>query len=139
MIRQAKINDLIYINNLGSKLHKNFEKTYHMETEINNINSIVLVNEEEKKINAYLYAVKTIDNIDILSIYVEEKYRKKNLGSSLLEELINNNRYLKQSIMLEVSTNNTPAINLYKKMGFQIINIRKKYYENGDAYVMKWG
>ena len=79
------------------------------------------------------------DNIDILSIYVEEKYRKKNLGSSLLEELINNNRYLKQSIMLEVSTNNTPAINLYKKMGFQIINIRKKYYENGDAYVMKWG
>lgn len=139
MIRQAKINDLIYINNLGSKLHKNFEKTYHMETEINNINSIILVNEEEKKINAYLYAVKTIDNIDILSIYVEEKYRKKNLGSSLLEELINNNRYLKQSIMLEVSTNNTPAINLYKKMGFQIINIRKKYYENGDAYVMKWG
>ena len=94
---------------------------------------------KKKKINAYLYAVKTIDNIDILSIYVEEKYRKKNLGSSLLEELINNNRYLKQSIMLEVSTNNTPAINLYKKMGFQIINIRKKYYENGDAYVMKWG
>lgn len=139
MIRQAKINDLIHINNLGSKLHKNFEKTYHMETEINNINSIILVNEEEKKINAYLYAVKTIDNIDILSIYVEEKYRKKNIGSSLLEELINNNRYLKQSIMLEVSTNNTPAINLYKKMGFQIINIRKKYYENGDAYVMKWG
>ena len=139
MIRQAKINDLIYINNLGSKQHKNFEITYHMETEINNINSIILVNEEEKKINAYLYAVKTIDNIDILSIYVEEKYRKKNLGSSLLEELINNNRYLKQSIMLEVSTNNTPAINLYKKMGFQIINIRKKYYENGDAYVMKWG
>ncbi len=139
MIRQAKINDLIYINNLGSKLHKNFEKTYHMETEINNINSIVLVNEEEKKINAYLYAVKTIDNIDILSIFVEEKYRKKNIGSNLLKELINNNRYLKQSIMLEVSTNNTPAINLYKKMGFQIINIRKKYYENGDAYVMKWG
>ena len=139
MIRQAKINDLIYINNLGSKLHKNFEKTYHMETEINNINSIILVNEEEKKINAYLYAVKTIDNIDILSIFVEEKYRKKNIGSNLLKELINNNRYLKQSIMLEVSTNNTPAINLYKKMGFQIINIRKKYYENGDAYVMKWG
>ena len=77
MIRKAIINDLTDINDLGSKLHKNFEITYHMETEINNINSIVLVHEEEKRINGYLYAIKTIDNIDILSIFVDEKYRKK--------------------------------------------------------------
>ena len=38
MIRKAIINDLTDINDLGSKLHKNFEITYHMETEINKIN-----------------------------------------------------------------------------------------------------
>ena len=54
-------------------------------------------------------------------------------------ELINNNRFHEETIMLEVSTDNRPAINLYKKVGFQIINVRKNYYENKDAYVMKWG
>lgn len=139
MIRKAIINDLTDINDLGSKLHKNFEITYHMETEINNINSIVLVHEEKNRINGYLYAIKTIDNIDILSIFVDEKYRKKNIGLNLMLELINNNRFHEETIMLEVSTDNTPAINLYKKVGFQIINVRKNYYENKDAYVMKWG
>lgn len=139
MIRKAIINDLTDINDLGLKLHKNFEITYHMETEINNINSIVLVHEEEKRINGYLYAIKTIDNIDILSIFVDEKDRKKNIGLNLMLELINNNRFHEEAIMLEVSTDNRPAINLYKKVGFQIINVRKNYYENKDAYVMKWG
>ena len=47
--------------------------------------------------------------------------------------------YLNQGdrIILEVASNNEPAINLYKKCGFKIINIRKKYYKNIDALVME--
>ena len=29
-------------------------------------------------------------------------------------------------------------IKMYKKNNFEVINIRKKYYENDDAYVMQY-
>lgn len=32
---------------------------------------------------------------------------------------------------------NVPAINLYKKYGFEVLGTRKKYYDNKfDAYIM---
>ena len=40
-------------------------------------------------------------------------------------------------ILLEVNEKNDSAINLYKKIGFYLINIRKKYYGNEDALIMR--
>ena len=40
-------------------------------------------------------------------------------------------------MLLEVRCDNINAIKLYKKYNFKIINIRKNYYENNDAYVME--
>jgi ribosomal-protein-alanine N-acetyltransferase len=38
---------------------------------------------------------------------------------------------------LEVRTNNTAAISMYEKYGYDILYTRKKYYIDGDdAYVM---
>jgi ribosomal-protein-alanine N-acetyltransferase len=39
---------------------------------------------------------------------------------------------------LEVRKSNIPAINLYKRFGFEIISIRKEYYSDNkeDALVM---
>ncbi len=40
-------------------------------------------------------------------------------------------------VYLEVRVNNTPAINLYKNLGYKILYTRKNYYLDGtDAYVM---
>jgi len=41
-----------------------------------------------------------------------------------------------ETVTLEVAVNNEAAINLYKKFGFEIIHIRKKYYNGIDAYLM---
>ena len=38
-----------------------------------------------------------------------------------------------KQINLEVSSNNSIAINLYKKYGFQEVGRRKKYYGNYDG------
>ena len=39
--------------------------------------------------------------------------------------------------LLNVDVNNTPAINLYKSLGFKIKKTLLKYYEHGeDAYYM---
>ena len=42
-----------------------------------------------------------------------------------------------EKIMLEVRCDNSSAIKLYKKFNFKIINIREKYYDGQDAYVME--
>ena len=38
-----------------------------------------------------------------------------------------------KQIQLEVSSNNTTAINLYKSYDFQEVGLRKKYYRNYDG------
>ena len=38
--------------------------------------------------------------------------------------------------MSKVDVNNKNAIKLYQKFGLEIINTRKDYYENSDAYLM---
>ena len=136
MIRKATNNDINIINVLGEKLHNNFIKTFHIETEINNDLAIVLVCELDNKIVGYIYAINLIDNFDLLSIFVSEDYRNNSVGKMLvtkLQEIIKD-----KPILLEVSNKNINAIDLYTKMGFETINVRKNYYEDSDALIMRW-
>lgn len=79
-----------------------------------------------------------LDEAHITNIATRIDKRKNGVGSKLLEGLIN--RAKEESsvlITLEVNTENLPAINLYKKYGFEILGVRKKYYDNKfDAYIM---
>src|SRR5699024_67012 len=91
-------------------------------------------------IDAYLYALDFGDNIDLLSIFVAEEKRNKQIGTKLLKYLINNYCYQdNKTITLEVSSANIPAYTLYKKLDFKVVGKRNKYYGNEDAYIMKWG
>jgi ribosomal-protein-alanine N-acetyltransferase len=81
-----------------------------------------------------------IDNFyEILYIEVENPFRKKGYGQILIKELIISAKEKnKKEIFLEVSSNNIPAINLYKKYNFKEYSTRKKYYKDGsDAIMMK--
>ena len=77
------------------------------------------------------------DRIEINYIYVEKSYRNKNIASKLMDKLIEfaiDNKCI--NITLEVDESNDAAINLYKKYGFTIATIRKKYYGKNDGYLM---
>ena len=137
LIRKAIYDDIDSINLLGEQLHKNFTKTYHIDTELENENAIVLVALENKEVIGYLYALIFIDNIDLLSIFVSKNKRCQHFGSKLMKQLINEVK--NQTITLEVSAQNNEAINLYKKYGFKEVGLRKNYYEDSDAMIMKWG
>ncbi len=136
MIRKVTVNDVNDINALGQNLHKNFTSVFHIETEINKDDTIILVVESNGIISGYLYALKLMDNIDLLSIYVSAEYRNNNLGYALLNNL--QEEAIDKEILLEVSTKNIAAMNLYKKVGFTKIGIRKNYYDDSDAIVMRW-
>ena len=75
----------------------------------------------------------------LVSIAVRAPYRRKGIGSKLLEETIRVMRevYKTDSIYLEVRVTNEPAIRLYEKFGFRKARIVKGYYADGeDAFIM---
>ncbi len=136
MIRVAKLEDVSDILELGQKLLSNFDKTYDIANYIKNDNYIAIIS-EEKKINAFLLISENASSYELEAIYVIDKYRHQGIASNLIKYFLTNYYDKQKDIFLEVRSDNTEAIKLYQKFGFEIINTRPKYYQNKDAYVMK--
>lgn len=136
MILKASQNDILEINKLGKLVYENFEKTYLLNDYIQNENYIILINKNEK-IEGFCIFYKNIDYFELELIVVLESMRNKGIASKLIQTFITDYCKVGDEIILEVSTKNEIAVKLYKKFGFQIINIRKKYYQDSDAYIMK--
>jgi ribosomal-protein-alanine N-acetyltransferase len=74
----------------------------------------------------------------LVSIAVSQEYRKRGAAKALLSNsLIAIKKYKIQEYVLEVRVSNYSAIKLYEHFSFQIVNIKKKYYRDGEnAYYM---
>jgi len=83
---------------------------------------------------------KRIIEIDLLC--VKKEYKGNHLGKSLLKFCINICKRLNfKNFGLHVSTTNTPAFELYSKLGFKIRNSIQNYYndnnpKDNNAYYM---
>ncbi|MBE5754028.1 MAG: ribosomal-protein-alanine N-acetyltransferase [Clostridiales bacterium] len=75
----------------------------------------------------------SIDDADIEGIVTKKEFRNKGVASLLFDSA---QKILKekgiQKILLEVRETNIPAINFYKKKGFNQISIRRRYYPDGE-------
>ena len=71
------------------------------------------------------YHVK--DEIEIIQIGIIKSCQRKNYGSLIINKIKKLNDIRK--IFLEVSVENTQAINFYLKNGFKKIGLRKAYYK----------
>ncbi len=74
----------------------------------------------------------------LVSIAVSQEYRKRGFAKALLSNSISAiKKYKIQEYVLEVRVSNYNAIKLYEQFNFQIINIKKNYYRDGEsAYYM---
>jgi ribosomal-protein-alanine N-acetyltransferase len=74
----------------------------------------------------------------IISVAVMPDFRKLGIGYSLVAQALSAlSAHHADECYLEVRLNNLPAINLYRKMGFEITRTIPHYYFDGfDAYVM---
>ena len=136
MIRKSLKEDIPKIEDLGKNLIANFSLTYNLDDYINKDNYLVLVS-IDRDINGFLIISETMDTYELEVIYVKENERRKNIASNLLNSFLDNYYNKNKAIFLEVSVDNEPAIKLYQKFNFEIINKRPKYYNGIDAYVMK--
>jgi len=75
----------------------------------------------------------------VISIAVLPENRNLGVGRALIEEALHamSTSYEAKSCFLEVRVTNIPALNLYKRTGFEIDRTMKGYYSDGeDAYIM---
>ncbi|KYK38174.1 MAG: ribosomal protein S18-alanine N-acetyltransferase [Theionarchaea archaeon] len=98
-----------------------------------------LVADQGGTILGYIAGITSWREGHIVSLAVLPTWRGKGIASQLVEELYNIFRERgKKRVKLEVRVSNTPAIELYEKLGFEKQKIVKNYYENGeDAVMMK--
>jgi [ribosomal protein S18]-alanine N-acetyltransferase len=132
VIRNIEIKDSNDYYDLGTLLNPNFKKLYNLEETLNDNLSTIIIFEDNNVIKGFLHYQEFSDNIDIINICVNPKFRRKNIASSLLNKIVCKNK----KITLEVSTDNKPAISLYEKYGFKSVGIRKGYYNGIDAITM---
>jgi [ribosomal protein S18]-alanine N-acetyltransferase len=88
----------------------------------------------------YICSWLTPDECHILNLAVHPSFRRMGLASQLMETLIETCR--KRGVMdyfLEVRISNEEAIALYRKLGFRVCGLRKRYYADTgeDALVMQ--
>ena len=83
-----------------------------------------------QKIIGFVIFYHVKDEIEIIQIGIIKSCQRKNYGSLIIDKIKKLNDIRK--IFLEVSVENTQAINFYLKNGFKKIGIRKDYYRGNS-------
>lgn len=136
MIRTYKLSDIKTIDYIGNQIKPNFLNEYDID-KIELYDWLdLLVYEENDNVVGFIEFANNVGNIDIYTIAVDENFKRHGIATKLIDYVKENYNY--ETITLEVRSKNEIAIKMYKKNNFEVINIRKKYYENDDAYVMQY-
>lgn len=98
-----------------------------------------VVIEDEGGLLGYAGAYLLPPEADVQTIAVDVRGRGQGLGRALLEELIRSAAEADcTQLMLEVRSDNTSAIGMYERFGFERISARRDYYAPGvDALIMR--
>ncbi len=132
MIRKAKLVDNVQINKIGLLVNKDYGKLFSLKKIVESDIEFIYVYEKDNIIVGFIHIIELEDDIEIINIVVRTDYRNQNIGSELINYIIQK----KKNITLEVAIDNKEALSLYEKYNFKIIRIRKKYYQDKDAYLM---
>lgn len=128
MIEKLKQKDYKEIENLGKYIKESFSADSIADRDI------IYVFKENNNIVAFIQIEVLYETMDIINIAVEKKYRRKKIGETLLNYVIDSHK--PQKIMLEVRESNE-AVKFYEKNNFIEIRRIKNYYDNEDAIVME--
>lgn len=73
------------------------------------------------------------DEAEILSIGTDQRAQNQGLGWRMMQAAIGEaSKRGAKKLILEVEENNSAAVTLYKKIGFQTVGIRQAYYDNSE-------
>ncbi|NLD78965.1 MAG: GNAT family N-acetyltransferase [Mollicutes bacterium] len=109
-------------------IDENFVVKDYFKNVINNKDNILLCYEEDEIIKGYIY-LKLVNNDNkkgylIDGLYVDNEYRNNGIATKLIENALNVIKKTNISVVdINVMANNSVAINLYKRFGFNEFRI----------------
>lgn len=144
-VKPVKYEDLGEIYQMEEKTFDQSSFSKELFEKLLNLHLLFLKLEKEdspKNIIGFLIMIKDKrDRANLINLLIDATYRNRGWGSFLLEQALDRIRmdYPKiHTVVLNVKIGNTPAIHLYKKFNFKIVEKIEDYYQTGEsAYVMK--
>ena len=144
MIEEMQLSDLDELIKIENDIFNSDawkKKDYEYELKDNDLSRMYVI-KENNEIVAYGGLWFLFENADITTIGVKRNYWHQGYGEKMLRHLLQAAKENEcEFAHLEVRVSNIKAINLYKKLGFEILRVRKGYYSdnNEDAYDMMKG
>lgn len=135
MIRKINSNDLDEFRIIVKEYKDNYYELYNINNILDNKYQQIFIYKQANKIIGFIHIEKLYETLSILHVFISKEYRNQNKATLLMDYVLSNPDI--ENVILEVNVNNKPAINLYQKLGFNIINTRKGYYNGEDAYIME--
>ena len=149
ILRQFKPTDLEQVTNINRRcLPENYSTLFFMGL-YERFPAAFIVAEEKGEVVGYIMCrierrisdfrlIGVARKGHIISIAVLPEHQRQGIGYSLMREVMKAMPlYKAEECVLEVRRSNTPAVNLYKKMGFKVMRTLYGYYADGeDAYRM---
>lgn len=137
-ITEMTLDDLEQMKDTLYSDFDNFWSYNVLKQELENDKTKYIIAKEKNEVVGFAGISVIFDEATLNNIVVKKSYRGRGIGGELLETLIELCSDLNlKSFTLEVNVENTPALKLYEKFGFENLGIRKKYYNNStDAYIM---
>lgn len=88
----------------------------------------------DETVAGYAILLIVVDEMTLMDIAVDECSRGKGIGRALLKTAIERAQVLSiAKIWLEVRASNHIAFSLYARLGFEVVEVRKGYYDSTDG------
>ena len=135
--RKALSSDIVRLSRLDKLANQTWWNEAQYHDSLANHHHYLYVAEYMGDIIGCIVFAAMVDEIEILQLWVVEKFRGNQIASNLLTRTIAQGRqeFGVSKFFLEVVQSNQAAINCYKKAGFVSIAVRKNYYQiDGNFY-----
>jgi ribosomal-protein-alanine N-acetyltransferase len=98
----------------------------------------VVRHDESRRMLAFINYWLVHDEVHVLNVATHPSWRRRGLARRLMDHAVQTGLARgARLVTLEVRRSNEAAQTLYERMGFKAVEVRPRYYENGeDAIVM---
>jgi len=100
----------------------------------------VVVHKDLDKVIGYIIYWQIKKEVQISNIAIHPDFRRKGIAEAVLHQIINElKKKGAEFIALEVRPSNRAALNLYRKLGFEILGIKRDYYTHPNEHALVMG
>lgn len=140
IIRDMTVDDVQYVADIEKKLFSDPWSREAFEDALENRSQKFFVACEEENVVGFCGFMHVADEGEIVNIGVAPEHQRQGIARRMMEHMLEFGRNLEvRTCYLEVRDSNTPARELYNRLGFKIIGRRNDYYLNPreDAIIME--